>query len=175
MFGKEETMFVASYHTIKELNALSKKKASASYSLKLRAVAMAMEGESASQIGKTLGYCTSAIQKWIRRYNHHGLEGLIDRRPIITGRKRALTPEQEKAFLTRVEKGPEPCELLKVYHLSDLQFILKEEFGKKLTLPGVWGILRRFSYPPLTLRLQRYKANPKEQKKLKKIRNSSME
>nr|WP_166154730.1 helix-turn-helix domain-containing protein [Neochlamydia sp. AcF84]NGY94513.1 hypothetical protein [Neochlamydia sp. AcF84] len=167
-------MFVASYHTIKELNALSKKKAYASYSFKLRAVAMAMEGESASQIGETLGYCTSAIQKWIRRYNHHSLEGLIDRRPIISGRKRALTPEQEKAFLDRVEKGSGPSELLKIYHLSDLQFILKKEFGKNLTLPGVWGILRRFSCTPLTRRLQRYKANPKEQKNLKKSRKPSM-
>ncbi|BBI18279.1 helix-turn-helix domain-containing protein [Neochlamydia sp. S13] len=167
-------MFVAAYHTIKELNALSKKKAYASYSLKLRAVAMAMAGESASQIGKTLGYCTSAIQKWIRRYNHHSLEGLKDKRPIISGRKRTLTPEQEKAFLKRVEKGPETCESLRVFHLNDLQFILKEEFGRNLTLPGVWGILRRFSYTPLTRRLQRYKANPKEYKNLKKIRKSSM-
>ncbi|BBI17921.1 helix-turn-helix domain-containing protein [Neochlamydia sp. S13] len=60
-------MFVAFYHTIEELNAMAKKKAYGSYSCKLRAVVM--EGESAYQIGKALGYCTSAIQKWIRRYN----------------------------------------------------------------------------------------------------------
>ncbi|KIC77234.1 hypothetical protein DB41_CO00030 [Neochlamydia sp. TUME1] len=41
----------------------------------------------------------SAIQKWIRRYNQHQVEGLKDRRPVIAGRKRALTFEQEKAFL----------------------------------------------------------------------------
>jgi hypothetical protein len=39
-------MFVACYHTIEKLNALAKKKECASYSAKLRAVAMAMKGES---------------------------------------------------------------------------------------------------------------------------------
>jgi transposase len=161
-------MFVAFYHTIEELNAMAKKKACGSYSCKLRAVVMAMEGESAYQIGKALGYCTSAIQKWIRRYNAQNLEGLKDRRPVITGRKRALTFEQEKAFLERVEKGPEPDENINVFHLVDLQAILKKEFGKNLTLQGIWTILRRCRYAPLVPRPQHYKANLREQKAFKK-------
>jgi hypothetical protein len=78
-----------------------------------------------------------------------------NRRPKITGRKRALTFEQEKAYLGRVEKGTKSEENINIFHLRDLQAILKKEFSKNLTVPGIWAILRRCHYatlgpPPLS-------------------------
>ncbi|BBI18059.1 hypothetical protein [Neochlamydia sp. S13] len=77
------------------------------------------------------------------------MEGLKDRRPKITRRKRALTFKQEKAFLERVEKGTKSEENINVFHLRDLQAILKKEFSKNLTVPGIWAILRRCHYATL--------------------------
>ncbi|KIC75474.1 Transposase IS630 [Neochlamydia sp. TUME1] len=162
-------MFVAAYHTIKELNALAKRQPSARYSHPLRAIAMAMEGESAYQIGKALGYSTSTIQKWIRRYNHYHLERLQDNRPITTERKRAVMPQRKKAFSGRAERRPSPEESSSLSPLHDLPFTVKEELDKSLALPEGSKILGYPHYTTLTSRIPGYQANKKEYTGFKKV------
>lgn len=99
-------MKVKNHLPLAELQRLEGSKKDANKARRLRIVILAIEGWPAPSIAMAVGLSRRICQRWVRRYNELGLEGLDDQR----GRdpRRPLTPEQEVEVRRRIEAGPTP-------------------------------------------------------------------
>src|SRR5919204_5803313 len=73
---------------------------------RMLALALVLEGRSRAEAARAAGMDRQTLRDWVHRYNAEGLPGLHDRRR--PGRKPRLTPEQEAARATAVDRGPAP-------------------------------------------------------------------
>src|SRR5436190_1318174 len=90
----EVAMQVKNHCSLAELERLERDEQDAARAKRLRIVILALKGFTAPAISLSLGPSRRICQRWIRRYNEEGLEGLDDRR----GRepRRPLESEQEE-------------------------------------------------------------------------------
>src|SRR3954447_16357000 len=106
---------------------------------RVQAVSLAKRGDTAPQIARALGVSRRAVQAWVAAYNRGGLDALPDR--PHPGRAPTLPPDQEAAFLERVEAPPRAedgaCEL----RGADIRRILAREFDAPYSLSGVYKLL----------------------------------
>ena len=72
-------MEVTAHHKLDELRRLCKTQRDGRLRIRLQAVVLARQGQTAAQIAKILGYSHRAVQQWVRRYNAEGVDGLADR------------------------------------------------------------------------------------------------
>src|SRR5271165_1238447 len=71
---------------------------------RLLALAAIYEGGSRSEAARIGGVGLQIVRDWVVRFNNHGPDGLIDRKP--PGPSPRLSPVQRKALATAVEAGP---------------------------------------------------------------------
>jgi transposase len=102
---------------------------------RLRAVQLAIEGESTPAIMRMLGRSRGFVQRWCYVYRDHGLDAGVARSP--SGRPSQLTAEQQAAFKQRVLDGPTEADSVCTLRGRDFIRILEQEFGVRYELSGV--------------------------------------
>jgi transposase len=159
-------MEVADRLSIDELKSLTARVSEKSLFIRLHAVLLARQGETAVMIAHALGISRRAVQRWVARYNAEGVDGLADRpRP---GQPKHLLDEAIEQFRQRIEAGPLPEDGVCTLRGRDIQAILAKEFGVIHSLSGVYALLHRLGYSCLAPRPRHRKANQEAQEDFKK-------
>lgn len=128
---------------------------------RLRAVQLAVEGETTPTIMRMLGRSRGFVQRWCYMYRDHGLDAVAPRSP--TGRPPQLSSAQQAAFKQRVLNGPTQADGVCALRGRDFIRILEQEFGVRYELSGVYDLLHRLGLSVLTPRPQHRKADPQAQ------------
>lgn len=142
-----------------ELRRLARREPRAAQRDRYRAVLMAIEGQGAPAIARTLSRSRRHVQDWVYAYRDGGIEQLQPKpRP---GRPTKLPREREAEFKARVDAGPLAsdggvCTL----RGKDVVRILEREFGVGYTLDGAYDLLHRLGYSCLSPRPVHEKNDP---------------
>jgi transposase len=141
-----------------ELKRLEHGEKNADRARRLRIIILGKEGWTAPSIATAVGLSRRICQRWVRRYNELGLEGLNDRR----GRKSTspLSPQQEAEIRQRIEAGPTAEDEVCSLRGKDIQRILAQEFQVWRSLAGVYHLLHRLGYSYLRPRPRHRQADP---------------
>jgi transposase len=78
-------MFVQDHHSLEELQQLTKALAKKRIWLRYQAVVLAKQGHSAPDIAYTLSCSRRAVQTWIAKYNHGGVQARPARIAVRSG------------------------------------------------------------------------------------------
>lgn len=106
-----------------------------------RAVLLALEGQEAPEIARTLDRSRRFVQRWAYCYRDHGLEALGPQRQ--SGRPSKLPSPQYEAFKTRFLAEPTAADGVCTLRAHQAQQILAQEFGVEYTLGGIYDLLHR--------------------------------
>lgn len=159
-------MTVKDHDSIETLLERARRETRPRVARRLQAVAMARRGLSGPRIAELTGEPLRNLERWVKRYNEQGVDGLVDEpRP---GRPPKLAREKEEAFRERVDAGPTDTDQAAVLHGHDYCGILEREFEVVYTLDGVYKLLRRLGYSWLMPRPEHEKADPEAQEAFKK-------
>jgi len=90
--------------TATDLRGHARRTRDASQARRLLALAAIYDGGSRSEAARIGGVGLQIVRDWVVRFNNHGPDGLIDRKP--PGPSPRLSPVQRKALATAVEAGP---------------------------------------------------------------------
>lgn len=158
-------MIVAEHHSIEQLEQLFKSQSDARVAKRIWIVWQAKAGKTQPEISRDICLCRRAVQNWVRRYNELGIDGL-DNQPR-SGRRPILNEEEQQRLSDKIDAGPgddEVCSLRGV----DLQRFIQDEFGKTMSLSGVYELLHRLGYSWLMPRSKHRKADPEAVAEFKK-------
>lgn len=125
---------------------------------RLRAIELAIAGESTESIMRMLGRSRGFVQRWCYAYRDHGPDAVAAKPP--PGRPTRLAPEQHEAFRRRVIEGPTDDDGVCALRGRDLMNILEREFGVRYELAGVYNLLHRLNLSVLVPRPQHRKSDP---------------
>lgn len=128
---------------------------------RLRAVELAIAGESTPAIMRMLGRSRGFVQRWCYAYRDHGLDAVVAQSP--PGRVPKLSLQQQQAFKERVLAGPIQSDGVCALRGWDFIRILQEEFGVSYQLSGVYELLARLGLTVLVPRPQHRKSDPQAQ------------
>lgn len=124
---------------------------------RLRAVELALAGESTPTIMRMIGRSRGFVQRWCYVYRDHGLDAVKAQSP--PGRPTKLPAEQHEAFRQRVLAGPRDEDGVCTLRGRDLIDILEHEFGVRYELSGVYDLLHRLNLSVLTPRPRHRKSD----------------
>jgi transposase len=150
-------MYVKDHQTLEALKRLERTEKNADRSRRLRIVILAIEGWTAPSIAMATGLSRRITQRWIARYNEHGLDGLDDRRGRESGLP--LDEQQQAAVRQRIDAGPTEADGVCSLRGRDLQRILADEFHVMRSLSSVYWLLHRLGYSYLRPRPKHRKAD----------------
>jgi transposase len=154
-------MDVKDHLPLGELQRLERIEKDADRAKRLRIIILGMEGWTAPAVAMAVGLTRRICQRWVRRYNDEGLEGLDDRRgrePRIP-----LSPEEQDRVRQRLDAGPQTQDEVCSLRGKDVQRILAQEFHLLRSLAGVYHLLHRLGYSYLRPRPRHRKADPEKQ------------
>ncbi len=129
------------------LEKLQRRECNAKQRDRYRAVWLALNGKTAPEIAARLDRSRRFVQQWTYRYRDGGLANLKEHPRC--GPPTKLRRDDEAAFQTRIEAGPNGGDGVCTLRGKELQRILKEEFGAQYTLDGVYDLLHRLGYSSL--------------------------
>lgn len=140
-----------------ELRRLARVEANRRASLRMLAIANALEGLARAEAARLAGMSGQALCDAIKRYNAEGIAGLYDRpKP---GRPRRLDSTQEGELGEIVLAGPDvEAEGVSAYTREDLARIVREKWRVSYHPGSVGRVLRRLGF-------SRQKARPGHPKK----------
>jgi transposase len=124
---------------------------------RLRAVTLAIDGESTRSIMRMLGRSRGFVQRWCYAYRDDGLDAVAAR--PMPGRVTKLPADQHVTFKQRVLDGATEADGVCVLRGRDLRGILEREFGVCYTLSGVYELLDRLGMTVLVPRPQHRKSD----------------
>ena len=124
---------------------------------RLRAVELAIAGESTPAIVRMIGRSRGFVQRWCYVYRDHGLDAVKAQSP--PGRSTKLPPHQHDAFKQRVLAGPREEDGVCTLRGRDFIEILEREFGVRYKLSGVYDLLHRLNLSVLSPRPQHRKSD----------------
>jgi transposase len=131
------------------------------------ALALVLEGSSREEAARAAGMDRQTLRDRVHRYNAEGLPGLHDRRR--PGRKPRLTPEQEAALATAVDRGPDPeRDGVVRWRRVDLKALIKARYDVELHERSVGKVLRRLGFARLSVRPKHPSSDPAAQDAFKK-------
>jgi transposase len=143
---------------IAELDRRARSERNALQRDRLRAVLLALEGEEAVAIAKTLSRSRRSVQDWVYAYRDGGIDQLKPKpRP---GRPTKLPRDREAELMKRLDAGPRVSDGVCTLRGKDVVAILEREFGVKYSLDGAYDLLERLGYSCLTPRPLHEKSDP---------------
>lgn len=158
-------MYVAEHHSLQELQQQSRQQKDARLLLRIQAVGLAKQGQTAPQISQMLGVSRRQLQHWAHQYNAQGLDGLVDRRRGSNQRRLSDAQEQQiRDYLDQQAADPHGG----LRRAEDLRTWIDQQFGELYSLPGVYDLLHRLGYSCLMPRPWHQKADPAVQDASKK-------
>lgn len=125
-----------------------------------RAILLALEGQEAPAIARTLGRSRGFVQRWVYVYRDHGLQAVSPKRQ--TGRPPTLPAVKEEPFKQRFLAEPTEADGVCTLRAKEARRILQEEFGVEYTLPGVYDLLHRLGLSCLVPRPRHRKNDPEQ-------------
>lgn len=149
----------------KSLSARIRRERDAVQRDRLRAIALALDGEKAEQIVRQLDRSRAFVQRWVYTYRDHGLDAV--RAGKARGATPRLTAEQTEAFRQRVLAGPTDADGVCTLRGLDFQRVLREEFGVEYALSGVYKLLHRLGFSCLSPRPKHRKTDLEAQERFK--------
>ena len=90
-----------------QLRVFARKTKSAPQARRLLALAAIYEGASRTEAARIGGVTLQIVRDWVVKFNAHGPEGLIDRKP--PGQPSRLTDDHRSALAAIIESGPIPA------------------------------------------------------------------
>ena len=123
-----------------------------------RAILLALQGQSAPAIAKTLARSRRFVQMWVYTYRDYGLDAIAPKRQ--TGRPSKLPKNKENSFKERFLAGPTQADGVCSLRAKEAQRILEKEFGVEYTLPGIYDLLHRLALSCLAPRPRHHKNDP---------------
>ena len=141
-----------------ELQRLIRQATNAKQRDRLRAIELAIAGQSTPSIMRMLGRSRGFVQRWCYVYRDHGLTAVAPKPP--PGRTTKLPKEQHEAFKQRVLAGPTDDDGVCALRGRDFIRILEEEFGVRYELSGVYDLVNRLNLSVLVPRPQHRKSDP---------------
>ena len=133
------------------LRRIARKSKDGPQARRLLALAAIYEGASRTEAARIGGVTLQVIRDWVVKFNAHGPEGLIDRKP--PGRSSTLTDAHRAALATRLDDGPIPAIHGVVrWRLIDLIQWLWEEFRLSISKQTLSRELRALGYRKLSAR-----------------------
>lgn len=153
---------------LEELKQRAREEKDADRRDRLRAVVLAIEGEDAPTIARLLGRSRRQVQDWAYAYRDGGIDTIHPPKPRgKLPRVRGVLAEQLKA---RIDAGPTEKDRVCTLRGKDVQRILAQEMGVKLSLNAAYATLHRLGYSCLAPRPRHEKQDPAAQKKFKEER-----
>ena len=118
---------------------------------RLLALAAIYEGATRTEAARIGGVTLQIVRDWVLKFNAHGPEGLIDRKP--PGQPSKLTNTHRAALAMRLDEGPIPAVHGVVrWRLIDLIQWLWEEFRLSISKQTLSRELRAMGYRKLSAR-----------------------
>lgn len=143
---------------VAELDRRAKSEQNALQRDRLRAVLLALAGEEAVAIAKTLSRSRRSVQDWVYAYRDGGIDQLRPKpRP---GRPTKLPRDREAELKARLDAGARASDGVCTLRGKDVVAILEREFGVKYSLDGAYDLLERLGYSCLTPRPLHEKSDP---------------
>jgi transposase len=135
--------------------------------LRMLAIANALEGMSRAEAARLAGMERQALRDAVLRYNMEGLAGLHDRpKP---GRPQRLSEAEQAALAARVFRGPDPKrDGVAAWTRADLCGWLEARFGKPFHPSSLSRVLRRLDLSRQKARPVHPEADPKAQERFRK-------
>ena len=133
------------------LRAIARKSKDGPQARRLLALAAIYDGASRTEAARIGGVTLQVVRDWAMKFNAHGPEGLIDRKP--PGQPSKLTSAHRVALATRLDDGPIPAIHGVVrWRLVDLMQWLWEEFSLSISKQTLSRELRAMGYRKLSAR-----------------------
>lgn len=150
---------------LKELRLRIRKQKDADRRDRLRAVVLAIEGKTADQIADVLGCSRRQVQTWAYAYRDGGIEAIHP--PDRKGRTPRVNGPIAERLKARLEAGPTPEDKVCTLRGKDVQRILAQEMGVKLSLNAAYATLHRLGYSCLAPRPRHERQDLEAQQKFK--------
>jgi transposase len=160
-------MLVADYDALESLQGMARAIPQKRAWRRVQAVILAKQEWTARDIARALGCSLRAVKNWVAQYNRGGLAAL-DERPRA-GRPPRLAPEHCPRLRQRLDAPPRPEDGVCALRGLDLQRILEQEFGVRVSLQAVYDLAHRLGYSSLMPRAQHEDADPEVQEFFKEI------
>jgi transposase len=136
-------------------------------SLRLLAIANALEGMTPAETARLAGMERQALHDAIRRFNAEGPDGLHDRHR--SGRPEQLSPGQQASLKAHILHGPEPeRDGVSASRLADLCEHVEQTYGVRYSQWGLSCLLKRLNLSRQKTRPSHPKGNPAAQAAFKK-------
>src|SRR3712207_6954617 len=90
-----------------ELRAIARKTTDGPQVRRLLALAAIYDGATRTEAARIGGVTVQVVRDWVVKFNAHGPEGLVNRKP--PGQPSKLTDAHRAALLARVDAGPIPA------------------------------------------------------------------
>jgi transposase len=124
------------------LDTFLKKTKEARVFRRAQAVRDVVKGQRLQTVSDTLHFTYSALRKWVYRFAHQGVHGLVDR--PRSGRPPKVTCALEQHLQRRVEQDPlEHGSLHSQWSCRALATVLARETGVQLGRESVRGVLKK--------------------------------
>jgi len=134
---------------------------------RLLALAAISEGASRTEAARIGGVTRQIVRDWVVKFNAHGPEGLIDRKP--PGPPSRLTDAHRTALMERIDEGPIPSVHGVVrWRLVDLIQWLWEEFRVTISKQTLSREVRALGYRKLSARPRHHARSEAEVSAFKK-------
>ena len=133
------------------LRAIVRKSKDGPQARRLLALAVIYEGATRTEAARIGGVTLQVVRDWVVKFNAHGPEGLIDRKP--PGQPSRLTNAHRAALATQLDEGPIPAIHGVVrWRLVDLMQWLWEEFRLSISKQTLSREVRAMGYRKLSAR-----------------------
>jgi transposase len=133
------------------LRAIARQTKDGPQARRLLALAAIYEGASRTEAARIGGVTGQIVRDWVVKFNAHGPEGLVNRKP--PGQPSKLTDAHRAALVARVDAGPIPAVHGVVrWRLIDLIQWLWEEFRLSISKQTLSRKLRALNYRKLSAR-----------------------
>ena len=149
-----------------ELRRLARRESDGRVSMRLLAIAGALEGMSRRTAAEMAGMDRQTLRDWVIRYNAEGAEGLRDQpRP---GRPPFLSARQRAALKRLVLRGPRPeRDGVSAWRVADLCDLVERRFGIRYQEGGMLGLVHSLGLSWRKTRPSHPKADPAAQSAFK--------
>lgn len=149
------------------LRQMARKSKDGPQARRLLALAAIYEGASRAEAARIGGVTRQIVRDWVVRFNAHGPEGLVDRKP--PGLPSRLTDAHRAALTARIDDGPIPSVHGVVrWRLVDLIQWLWEEFRVPISKQTLSREVRALGYRKLSARPRHHEKNEGEVSAFKK-------